>query len=144
MRSSSQNRVPDTHKDLVERAIQRYKDNSELTKNVKSLRKELNEYRENIDKLEEDLKSLQNSGQLIGEVLKQLADEKCKPFNNIDIVKLLNAPRYVVTCKKAIDQSKLKVGVRIALDFSTLTIMRILPREIDPAVYNMMMEGKSY
>jgi len=56
------------------------------------------------------------------------------------IVKLLNGPRYVVTCKKAIDQSLLKVGTRIALDFSTLTIMRILPREVDPVVYNMMME----
>lgn len=52
----------------------------------------------------------------------------------------MNGPRYVVTCKKAIDQSKLKVGTRIALDFSTLTIMRILPREVDPVVYNMMME----
>jgi 26S proteasome regulatory subunit T4 len=52
----------------------------------------------------------------------------------------LNGPRYVVTCKKAIDHSKLKVGVRIALDFSTLTIMRILPREVDPVVFNMMME----
>ncbi len=45
-----------------------------------------------------------------------------------------------MTCKKAIDQSLLKVGTRIALDFSTLTIMRILPREVDPVVFNMMME----
>jgi 26S proteasome regulatory subunit T4 len=45
-----------------------------------------------------------------------------------------------VTCKKAIDHNKLKVGTRVALDFSTLTIMRILPREVDPVVFNMMME----
>jgi 26S proteasome regulatory subunit T4 len=45
-----------------------------------------------------------------------------------------------VTSKKSIDRKKLKVGTRVALDFTTLTIMRILPREIDPAVHNMMME----
>jgi 26S proteasome regulatory subunit T4 len=32
------------------------------------------------------------------------------------------------------------VGTRIALDFTTLTIMRILPHQIDPRVYNMMTE----
>jgi 26S proteasome regulatory subunit T4 len=58
----------------------------------------------------------------------------------IVIIKLLNGPRYVVTCKKSIDRAKLKVGIRVALDFSTLTIMRILPREVDPVVYNMMTE----
>jgi ATP-dependent 26S proteasome regulatory subunit len=62
-------------------------------------------------------------------------------FKKKVIIKLLNGPRYVVTCKKAIDTKKLKVGIRVALDFSTLTIMRILPREIDPAVFSMIAEG---
>lgn len=61
-------------------------------------------------------------------------------FDKADIIKLLSGPRYVVTCKKAVDPKKLIVGTRIALDFSTLTIMRILPRELDPVVYNMMTE----
>lgn len=39
-----------------------------------------------------------------------------------------------------IDRSKLVVGARVALDQTTLTIMRILPREIDPMVFNMMSE----
>lgn len=37
-------------------------------------------------------------------------------------------------------KSKLKQGVRVSLDMTTLTIMRILPREVDPMVYNMSME----
>ena len=61
----------------------------------------------------------------------------------IDIIKLLNGPRYVVTCKKSIDPKNLKVGTRVALDFSTLTIMRILPREIDPIVFGMIPEGNN-
>jgi 26S proteasome regulatory subunit T4 len=31
-------------------------------------------------------------------------------------------------------------GTRVALDMTTLTIMRILPREVDPLVYNMSTE----
>ncbi len=31
-------------------------------------------------------------------------------------------------------------GARVALDILTLTIMRILPREVDPLVYNMTTE----
>ena len=42
--------------------------------------------------------------------------------------------------KVKIDRSKLVVGARVALDQTTLTIMRILPREIDPMVFNMMSE----
>ena len=33
-----------------------------------------------------------------------------------------------------------KAGTRVALDMTTLTIMRYLPREVDPLVYNMTHE----
>ena len=39
-----------------------------------------------------------------------------------------------------IEKSKLKQGSRVALDMTTLTIMRQLPREVDPLVYNMSIE----
>lgn len=35
---------------------------------------------------------------------------------------------------------KLVQGTRVALDMTTLTIMRQLPREVDPLVYNMSHE----
>jgi len=34
----------------------------------------------------------------------------------------------------------MKQGTRVALDMTTLTIMRMLPREVDPMVYNMSLE----
>ena len=34
----------------------------------------------------------------------------------------------------------MKQGTRVALDMTTLTIMRMLPREVDPLVYNMSLE----
>jgi len=56
------------------------------------------------------------------------------------IVKATNGPRYVVGCRRSINKSKLIQGTRVALDMTTLTIMRQLPREVDPLVYNMSHE----
>lgn len=57
-----------------------------------------------------------------------------------DIVKASSGPRYVVGLRSAVPKAKLKQGVRVSLDMTTLTIMRILPREVDPMVFNMSME----
>ena len=46
----------------------------------------------------------------------------------------------MVGCRRQIDKTKLKPGTRVALDMTTLTIMRYLPREVDPLVYNMSCE----
>ena len=39
-------------------------------------------------------------------------------------MKATNGPRYVVGCRRQIDKTKLKAGTRVALDMTTLTIMR--------------------
>merc|ERR1712070_621045 len=39
-----------------------------------------------------------------------------------------------------IDKTKLVQGTRVALDMTTLTVMRALPREVDPVVHNMKHE----
>jgi len=83
------------------------------------------------DKTEEDLKAVQNVGQVVGEVLKRLDDERF-------IIKSSSGPRYVVGCRTKIDKSKLTTGARVALDMTTFTIMRRLPREVDPMVFNML------
>ena len=55
-------------------------------------------------------------------------------------MKASSGPRYVVGCRSKVDKTKLKQGTRVALDMTTLTIMRMLPREVDPLVYNMSLE----
>ena len=77
------------------------------------------------EKTEDDLKALQSVGQIIGEVLKQLDDERF-------IVKASSGPRYVVGCRNKVDKAMLKPTARVALDMTTLTIMRLLPREVRP------------
>lgn len=93
----------------------------------------MRELRANYDKTEDDLKALQSVGQIVGEVLKQIAPEHF-------IVKASSGPRYIVGCRSKIDKAKLVPTTRVALDMTTLTIMRALPREVDPSVFNMMAE----
>ncbi|KAK9831054.1 hypothetical protein WJX74_001298 [Apatococcus lobatus] len=105
----------------------------EVDSKVRSLREQVKGVKKDYDKTEDDLKALQSVGQIIGEVLRQLDEERY-------IVKASSGPRYVVGCRSKIDKSKLNSGARVALDMTTLTIMRALPREVDPVVFNMLSE----
>lgn len=106
---------------------------SEEKAKTQKLRDEARELEKQFDKTEHHLKALQSCGQIIGEVLKQLSPEKY-------IVKSSSGPRYVVGCRRRIDKARLKVGTRVSLDVTTLTIMRVLAQEVDPAVHKMMTE----
>lgn len=46
----------------------------------------------------------------------------------------------MVGCRHQLDETKLKSGTRVALDMTTLNIMRYLPSEVDPLDYNMYHE----
>jgi len=125
---------PNNKEDLVKLYKKRLEENLDMEAKMKDTQKEHEELSKQADKTDEHLKMVQNTGQHIAELLKSFPDDKY-------IVKTINGARYLVHCKKAVDKSRLKVGTRVALDFTTLTIMRILPHEIDPRVYNMMTEN---
>ena len=59
-------------------------------------------------------------------------------------MKASSGPRYVVGVRTKLDKEKLVNGTRVALDMTTLTIMRALPREVDPMVYNMLHESPGH
>ena len=125
---------PNTERDkAIELYRKRLRENKEMEEKMNETRKEHQNLSKQADKSDEHLKMVQNTGQFIGEILKAFPDDKY-------IAKTVNGSRYLVHCKKSIDKTRLKVGTRIALDFTTLTIMRILPHQIDPRVYNMMTE----
>lgn len=50
----------------------------EVDSKVRSLRDSVKELKKDYDKTEDDLKALQSVGQIIGEVLRQLDEERCK------------------------------------------------------------------
>lgn len=122
---------------MVERArekyVQKVEEHRTLEAKVKTLRENLKKISAEYDKTEDHLKALQSVGQIIGEVLRQLDDVRF-------IVKASSGPRYVVTCKVKLDKEKLVAGTRVSLDMTTLTIMRQLPREVDPMVFSMLHE----
>ncbi|CAF1077242.1 unnamed protein product [Rotaria sordida] len=108
-------------------------EHKEIEARLKQMREDLRSLTKEYDKSENDLKALQSVGQIVGEVLKQLTEDKF-------IVKATNGPRYVVGCRRQLNKAKLRPGTRVALDMTTLTVMRYLPREVDPLVYNMSHE----
>jgi 26S proteasome regulatory subunit T4 len=50
----------------------------EVDTKVRSLRETVKELKKDYDKTEDDLKALQSVGQIIGEVLRQLDEERCE------------------------------------------------------------------
>ncbi len=75
--TSTSNRVPETQEGLLELYVSRLKENKEMNTRLKSVRVEFETMRVEADKLEDSLKAIQNSGQLIGEILKRIDNEKC-------------------------------------------------------------------
>jgi len=73
---------------------------------LKDLRLGIRELEKAFDKTEDDMKALQSVGQIVGEVLKQLDEEKF-------IVKASSGPRYVVGCRNKVNKEKLKQGARV-------------------------------
>ena len=129
----SSNNNPTGIEAAIEMYRRRLRENREMEDKMNETKKEQEALSKQADKSDDHLKMVQNTGQFIAEILKAFPDDKY-------IVKTVNGSRYLVHCKKSIDKTRLKVGTRVALDFTTLTIMRILPHEIDPQVYNMMKE----
>jgi len=108
-------------------------EHKEVDTKVRAKRDETKVMQKDFEKSDDDLKSLQSVGQIIGEVLRQLDDERF-------IVKASSGPRYVVGVRPTIDKSKVVQGTRVSLDMTTLTVMRALPREVDPSVHQMKHE----
>jgi 26S proteasome regulatory subunit T4 len=106
------------------------REHREVEARLKRMREDVKGLGKRYQKTEDDLSALQSVGQIIGDVLKRLDSERF-------IVKASSGPRYVVGCRTRLSHGSLKPGTRVALDMTTLTIMRVLPREVDPTVFHM-------
>lgn len=115
---------------VLEQYRNKIREHRDTEARLKRLRDGVKDLVKRFRKTEDDLSALQSVGQIIGDVLKRLDQERF-------IVKASSGPRYVVGCRTRLNYDKLKPGTRVALDMTTLTIMRILPREVDPTVFHM-------
>jgi len=115
---------------VLEQYRAKIREHREVEARLKRMREDVKGLVARYEKTEDDLSALQSVGQIIGDVLKRLDRERF-------IVKASSGPRYVVGCRTRLNHEKLKPGTRVALDMTTLTIMRVLPREVDPTVFHM-------
>ena len=72
------NKPPETMESLLIQYEQKLKDNREMETRLQATRIEHNALRDDADKSDDHLRIIQNTGQLIGEILKQIDNEKCK------------------------------------------------------------------
>ena len=99
--TSAQPSPPPPQKSITElrreQALQDFKrrlvEHREWEAKLKTLRLGIRDLEKAFDKTEDDMKALQSVGQIVGEVLKQLDEDKF-------IVKASSGPRYVVGCRK--------------------------------------------
>lgn len=121
-----------------ERCIEKYmrltKEHQQKEEILKTLRFGLKEFDKVYSKSEKEIQAIQSVGQIIGEVMKKIDNERV-------IVKTSTGPRYIVNCRPTLNRDLLIQGTRVSLDITTFTIMRILPREVDPSVYAMSIEN---
>lgn len=122
--------APSEREQVLEQYRAKIREHRETEARLKRMREDVKGLVTRYQKTEEDLSALQSVGQIIGDVLKRLDNDRF-------IVKASSGPRYVVGCRSRLNYDKLKPGTRVALDMTTLTIMRILPREVDPTVFHM-------
>merc|ERR1719223_1967678 len=128
--SSRQQREQSEREQVLEQYRAKIREHREVEARLKRMREDVKGLATRYQKTEDDLNALQSVGQIIGDVLKRLDAERF-------IVKASSGPRYVVGCRSRLNHDSLKPGTRVALDMTTLTIMRILPREVDPTVFHM-------
>lgn len=69
---------PDRKLQAIEEYKRKLLQHKELDSKVRSLRDEVKTSKGEFDKTEDDLKALQSVGQIIGEVLRQLDEERCE------------------------------------------------------------------
>ncbi|KAF8967660.1 P-loop containing nucleoside triphosphate hydrolase protein [Flammula alnicola] len=131
--STTSRPVDQRKKDALKTYREKLRSHEASSESLKNLRFSIKDLNKAYEKTEDDIKAVQSVGQIIGEVMKQLDSDRF-------IVKASSGPRYVVSYRPTLPVAKLKTGTRVSLDMTTLTIMRILPREVDPLVYKMSLE----
>ncbi|CBH15353.1 Tbgamb.27571 protease regulatory ATPase subunit,putative [Trypanosoma brucei gambiense DAL972] len=112
--------------DVIAKTIRR----NESRARVREVAKAMEASERELMRVVDQLSALMSIGHFVGEILHKVDEERF-------IVQSVSGARHLVGYKKSIKPEKLKIGTRVALEITTLTIVRVLPREVDPQVYNM-------
>ena len=83
---------------------------------------------------EKKIRQIQDMGLLVGEIIKKIAINKF-------VIKAPAGTLYLVSSRKSIKKKKKKENNRIAMDTSTLCIMKIIRKKTDPFINTMLEEN---
>jgi len=106
----------------------------ERTADLQRLKARRNEVNAKVRMLREELQHLQEPGSYVGEVVKQMGQNKV-------LVKINPEGKYVVDLDKGIDINALRPNTRVALRNDSYTLHEILPTRVDPLVSLMKVEA---
>ena len=120
------NLIEMTHEDLLLNWEFLWDLKEKIFLNVKKMEEDILKLEIIEEKFKKDLSSTQDIGQLVGEIIKKINPNRY-------ILKALTGTRYIVSVQNAVDKKNLKQNPRVALDSSTLTIMKILGNRGPPA-----------
>ncbi|CAC27027.1 26S proteasome AAA-ATPase subunit [Guillardia theta] len=99
-------------------------------KNI-SLINQINQLSEQKKNIESKSKNINQIGFLVGDLIKKIG-------KNRFIVKAPTGTNYIVSCENRINCDILNNNDRVALDPSTLTIMKVIKNKVDPIIEEMM------
>eukprot|EP00796_Vickermania_ingenoplastis_P008575 gene8576-6016_t len=115
---------------LMQEAIKLVQERNAISQRNQELRRGIVEQNEEVERIEDQIAALLSIGQYIGEILKPDGDNKY-------IVKSNSGARHLVGCRQGIRKEQLTFGARVALDITTFTIVKVLPREVNARIFNM-------
>eukprot|EP01029_Cantina_marsupialis_P020295 TRINITY_DN475_c0_g1_i1.p1 TRINITY_DN475_c0_g1~~TRINITY_DN475_c0_g1_i1.p1 ORF type:complete len:397 (+),score=111.29 TRINITY_DN475_c0_g1_i1:117-1307(+) len=125
----------------IEQELREALNKHKLTKEkLDATREKISATHDKFEETERHIAALQSCGQTLGEVLQRLPSKAVTDEDEQIIVKVRDGPRWITRAKAKLDRSLLKPGVRVALDMTTMTIMHVMPRQVDPTVFNMLSE----
>mmetsp|Transcript_48814 Transcript_48814/g.97729 ORF Transcript_48814/g.97729 Transcript_48814/m.97729 type:complete len:391 (+) Transcript_48814:1860-3032(+) len=105
-----------------------------LKKNFNKFIKEVKVLEKTKNRIDKQLKQLTDIGLLVGEIIRKVGFDKF-------IIKAPTGTHYVVSAFNNLDKKNLEEMTRVALDTSTLTIMKIIEKKVDPVIDNMLKEN---
>ncbi|ORC93342.1 26S protease regulatory subunit [Trypanosoma theileri] len=134
MQQNSAPQMSNERRDLLQEVINKTVLRNSTQERLRTLIQELKTQQEELEYVQDQISALMSIGHFVGEILRQVDDERF-------IVQSVSGARHLVGYKKSIKPERLKFGVRVALEITTLTIVKVLPREVDPQVYSMQFMG---
>ncbi|ESW07938.1 hypothetical protein PHAVU_009G005000 [Phaseolus vulgaris] len=114
-----------------------YRDRLRLRENLRVLLRFGRAYvrllKRHLERTEQELGYLNGVGYIVGHVLSSTHSERFAVETKVGF-------RYLVGCDSKLDKKKITEGTRVFMEENTLTIMGILPRQVESEVHNMIVE----